>query len=72
MGERRKIVPFKPSDRPCSCPGFSGGTAGIFFKPSHFVTFRNLERRPDLAMSLVLKEECLVDVPGRAYDRHRN
>jgi hypothetical protein len=69
MSERPEIVPFEPSDRLC-CPGFLDGMAGIFAKPSHSVTFCNLEGKTDCPISLILLE-LHVGGPSRESVRWR-
>jgi hypothetical protein len=68
MSERPEIVPFEPSDRLCFLEVLLG-MDGIFFKPSHFVTFRNFEGRTDCAISLILQKE---HVEGRAREGSRS
>jgi hypothetical protein len=69
MSERPEIVPFEPSDRLC-CPGVLAGMDGIFFKPSHSVTFCNLEGKTESTISLIL-QELRVGSPTREGVRCR-
>jgi hypothetical protein len=67
MSERPEIVPFDLSDRPCR-PEILVGMDGIFSKPSHFVTFRNLEGQTDSAIYSIFQEK---HVEGRSRESLR-